>query len=780
LAIEYAERALNYNRFNVNAHQLLVTAYRTFGMSREARRAVEKLLEIDPLSHFARFEQYLQRSSARTLKHFQSMIRNEFPKETYMELALYYVSIGQETEAVRVLEYVQDHPTACYWLAYLLRREAPDKSRQILDQAAGLSARGVFPFREETIPVLQWAMEAGPSDWKARYYLALITWSRGRAPEARELLNRCGTPDFAPLYITRAHINKETDQHKAVLDFQAAINVDPQSWRARHHLISYYNELGRVKEALVVAHRAASWFPDHIVMRIDLVRTLVKNGSWKQALDLLERTFVLPFEGAREVHGLFVACQMQLALEKIKAADYASAIEHLEGAKQYPERLGTGRPYDPDFREQDYLQALCHDKLKQADKAQAARKAVYDYTLGHLDDQGPNQYFGVLVLEHFGDHEKAGNLKYKGKSSQQILDVIQAMETAENTVPYGVGVWDANGLGNHRVVIDVPSGDRAVAVHIPWRRRDHDPHKKKAILVDAKTGNSIGNVFVVEVNREFGDFVFEPKTVPGEVYLYYLPHEMTGSHYPQVSYGSPDWTPDTAWLDQHGLTDRKLARERWAAMPRAGVVEMQSIDRFNSFYPMEVIATAAETRDLLSCASDTSYLLFPEDRAYPIRMTEDLPQRWIERGLSNQFEGQALRGEFYAFQVGVYAFGKAISDLEIDFGDLKGPGESQIDASKLRCFNIGGVDWQGREFDRACPVEQGRVRALWFGVSVPSDVQAGQYTGKITITPRGAESGDVHVALSVADEIIADAGDHEPWRHSRLRWLDSTIAMDDE
>ena len=29
-------------------------------------------------------------------------------------------------------------------------------------------------------------------------------------------------------------------------------------------------------------------------------------------------------------------------------------------------------------------------------------------------------------------------------------------------------------------------------------------------------------------------------------------------------------------------------------------------------------------------------------------------------------------------------------------------------------------------------------------------------------------------------KLLADAGDSEPWRHSRLRWLDSTIADDDE
>ena len=49
-------------------------------------------------------------------------------------------------------------------------------------------------------------------------------------------------------------------------------------------------------------------------------------------------------------------------------------------------------------------------------------------------------------------------------------------------------------------------------------------------------------------------------------------------------------------------------------------VEMQAIDEFNSFFPMGVIATARETAALLASFPDAKYLLFPEDRRFPVRM----------------------------------------------------------------------------------------------------------------------------------------------------------------
>jgi len=57
------------------------------------------------------------------------------------------------------------------------------------------------------------------------------------------------------------------------------------------------------------------------------------------------------------------------------------------------------------------------------------------------------------------------------------------------------------------------------------------------------------------------------------------------------------------------------------------------------------------------------FLLFAEDRRFPIRMTEDLPLRWIRRGPSDVFKGDADRDEFYAFQIGVYAAAQALGDV---------------------------------------------------------------------------------------------------------------------
>ena len=336
--------------------------------------------------------------------------------------------------------------------------------------------------------------------------------------------------------------------------------------------------------------------------------------------------------------------------------------------------------------------------------------------------------------------------------------------------------WDSR-YGNHRARIKVEYETEAVWAHILWRRRDQQPQDKAIIIVDAKTGEEIQNVLAVNVNREYGDLIFEPQTVPGEYYVYYLPNEIFGWEYmPDVTYARPVSKADKEWLEKNGLSKGK-----WRNLPQTEVVDIQAIDEFHRFDPMEMIATAAETEELLAFHQGCAYLLFPEDRAFPIRMSDDLPARWIEKGPNTIFKSEAQRGEFYVFQVGVYACEQTIDDMDVKFAELKPKASGQaIPAEAFRCFNLGGIDEGGQPFENKFEVEQGKVRALWFGVQIPIDAAAGEYESTLNIIPKGAPASELLLCLKITEQVLEDAGDSELWRHSRLRWLDSTLGLDDE
>ena len=70
---------------------------------------------------------------------------------------------------------------------------------------------------------------------------------------------------------------------------------------------------------------------------------------------------------------------------------YSQAAERLELSRDYPERLGTGAPPDPDFRIQDYLLMYCSRESGAAPKAAEAAQRIDAYASRHsrtnLDSQ---------------------------------------------------------------------------------------------------------------------------------------------------------------------------------------------------------------------------------------------------------------------------------------------------------------------------------------------------------------------------------------------------------
>ena len=342
---------------------------------------------------------------------------------------------------------------------------------------------------------------------------------------------------------------------------------------------------------------------------------------------------------------------------------------------------------------------------------------------------------------------------------------------------YGTGTWDDPSLGNHRAVLAVAAPASAVLARIPWRRHDVAPEAKNVVVTDA-AGRELTNVVAATVTGALGEIVFEAPAA-GTYYAYYLPSVSRGKNYPTSSYQKPVEHADPAWLAKNSLDSREHLVAALGGLPAAAVTELQAINDFNRFDPMEIAATDAEESQLVAAHPGAAYLLFPEDRLRSIRMTDHLPASWIQTGPRTEFAGKAAPGEFYAFQVGVYALTN-LGDIAVTFDALKSADGGQvIPATALRCINTGGTNWLGQAFAKQVSVGTGKVQALWCGVAVPENSGPGSFSGNVTVQPAGLPAQTVTVTLTVAGAPLADHGDSVPQRQSRLRWLDSTLAEDE-
>ncbi len=427
LACEYAGRARDFNRYNSSAYEILAAVYRRMGKTQEARAALDELEGFDPLDHLVRFERYLLQPTDAGLTAFKSMIRNELPHESYLEMALFYIRLGFGPDALTLLENSPAHPEVYAWRAYLLKNSAPDESRSWLDKSLALSPLLVFPFREESIPVFEWAMAARPTDWKPKYYLGLIFWGKGRIDETINLFDRAGDADFAPFFLARASLHKEAAPARALADLGRALDMDRKNWRVWHELIDNLRAWQKPDDALSRSREAATLFPDEVPVQVDLVKSLIAKALYAEAAQVIDRVRALPYEGASEIHGLYVDAHIGVALERMQKAEWSAAVDELEKSKLFPESLGTGTPFAPDVRVQDYLAALCREKLGDKPGADKARQAVLDFTLNNWNERGPGAYFGALLLERTGQRAKAGELLKAVPPPHDILNKLKAV-----------------------------------------------------------------------------------------------------------------------------------------------------------------------------------------------------------------------------------------------------------------------------------------------------------------------------------------------------------------
>ncbi|MHC4233690.1 MAG: tetratricopeptide repeat protein, partial [Planctomycetota bacterium] len=374
-AARYARLALDYDRYNIPARQVLAMVGRKDGDQKLAASMRERLLELDPLHHFAAAEIYLEARDAVSMNRATESLQSEYPEQTILELAVDYARRGASDDARALLQLgtgVTANPLLRAWLAWL--EDDPEQ----LERAESLSF--VFPYRRETIPVLEWAAQHD-DHWSWSYLLALNLWARDRADEAASILEKLGDePDFAPLYVTRAYLLESVHARDPETDLRRAVQLDESNRTIRIHLVRYLQGQQRWEDALAESSAGRASFPGDFNLDLLHVRSLNQLDRPREAIEILNATHVLPSENARESHQLYEQAHTLAALDALEGAEYGEARRHLRAALEWPEHLGQGRPYEPEERLVQYLLGHVEGALGEDDRARAAFEAVVDAT----------------------------------------------------------------------------------------------------------------------------------------------------------------------------------------------------------------------------------------------------------------------------------------------------------------------------------------------------------------------------------------------------------------
>jgi predicted Zn-dependent protease len=211
-------------------------------------------------------------------------------------------------------------------------------------------------------------------NWRPKYYLALILWSRNELARARDLLTQCGTaPDFAPFYAGRAKAFEPVSRDQALKDLQHAAELDPREWRFGKLLTERFIEDKAFGPALDTVTRYFTASPANYMLGMLHAKSLLLNQRYAEASAALAKLNVLPYEGATEGRALYREAELMTGAADARAGKWADAAKRVAAAREWPEHLGAGKPYaeNVDERLEDRLQAQCLERLGRAAESRA-------------------------------------------------------------------------------------------------------------------------------------------------------------------------------------------------------------------------------------------------------------------------------------------------------------------------------------------------------------------------------------------------------------------------
>jgi tetratricopeptide (TPR) repeat protein len=418
-ALEHLDGAVAANALDTRALDLRACVLRHLGRSEDAKAQAAAALAIDPLDFWAMNEVRLAGGADESAKHMRGEV------QSYLELATDYANAGLDRDAMDVLARLDiesnpngsRYPMLYYYLAWLSEKAgAADMGTQYRRRAAEMPSAFCFPFRLESLPVLRRAIELNPEDVRAHHYLGNLLYDL--QPEAAvEAWERAAALDtaFAPTHRNLGFAyGRRNDLEKAIAAYGKAIEYERNDARLLYELDVTYERAGaplEKRQAVLARFDDAVEKRDDILSRAIMLHVAV--GDYDRAIAMLERHHFHVWEGAGDIHQVYVDAHLLRGHKRLEAGLHAEAEADFRASLEYPENLGVDRPLqDPNVARAMYLVGKTQQAAGKTEEAKASFAAATEQAV----QEPVYRYYQGLAYRDLGDTAK----------SREIFDALVA------------------------------------------------------------------------------------------------------------------------------------------------------------------------------------------------------------------------------------------------------------------------------------------------------------------------------------------------------------------
>ncbi len=443
-AMDYITRAYANNNHDGRISILYSALLRRRGEMDRAMDLMNNLIDYDPINFTAYYEKELisgKNSMDKWEGYMQGLDNN------YLEIAVNYLNAGMLDEGIGLLSSLENpsNPLVEYYLSlFYFRNNQHEESRKHLEAAEKLSIEYCFPYRRETLEVLEFAISQRPENAIPYYLLGNLLYDK-RPADAIQAWNRALEADgnFGMVWRNLAFgtFYHENDAEKAIEYIKKAIELDPDHaiWYAE--MENYYDHSNAdFRECLDIMASNIDVVKKDINAPKSLVKLYNLNGEYDQAISLLDQHHFRTWEGSRSIYYHYVDAHTLKAIELLENGHIQEAIPELEEAMLYPENLEVGKPLNDERNGMIYYyMGLAYEKLQKKSKAKECfQKSVEADNASSWPD---------LLYYQAKSYEKIGNAE-KAQSLYRELISMGDQQLERGRIDAGTGVEESMIKGN--------------------------------------------------------------------------------------------------------------------------------------------------------------------------------------------------------------------------------------------------------------------------------------------------------------------------------------------
>lgn len=425
-ASAHFEQAVTVNGYHLSARAMLALIARQQNRREDALRHIADLERLDPTSTLAQSERWLLTGASDARAELLRLMGGQ--SQEAIETTTLYRRARRYGDAARILKLVEaanrdpfgTSSEFYYVLAFCLAHSgAGDEAAAYLAKArAARENIDRFPYREESLPALEWAVKQDPRDSVARFYLACLDYYLNNPSAAIGQLEAAVDTSPHEFRLRRtlglAYAAQDRGIDRAAAQLEKAVALNPTDIRTINDLSEIYARAGRLDDQIALLNKTFARNPADDSLAEQIIGANLLKGSYADAEKIVASHRFQPRHRVYSLRDKYRAMQLGLGAAAFHQRNFAEAVRLFRAALTPPVSLGVD-----DFAAQTSprISYLVGRSLEAEGKSAEARTAYEqavagrDSLSGDRDSWSSENFYIVLALDRLGRKEEAAKLQ---------------------------------------------------------------------------------------------------------------------------------------------------------------------------------------------------------------------------------------------------------------------------------------------------------------------------------------------------------------------------------